>query len=277
MSLSSSVSAMGSQKIFQEQLESISQRGWFNRYFIVENGNNGPILKQTNILTFLKEKFSGLVGGCDMTNKTLVELVTISFLEKNKNLISSEDIDKIQQLAERAGLQSKPGIAKKLGSLVGFFDANYVKEENIKKHKELGSFVSSITQHLLKASTERAQNPSKSSKDLVSGIQEDSSLKVSLVDGFVQSHSQELSRFSQIVNKVKELSTSFKKNVELVKDRAADQAGPPLTSQSQLIPGSLESSLFINPVTNPTDHFLPDAEQQNPPEVVTIPVIEPTR
>jgi hypothetical protein len=119
---------------YQQKLRSISKPSWFNRYLIVESKNDGVSLSQTNLLKVLWEKFTGLIGArfgcCDMTNKKLVELVTINFLEKNQEYITEKDINLISQLAQRAGLQL--GIGTRAGMALHLINA----DEANKQHNE---------------------------------------------------------------------------------------------------------------------------------------------
>ncbi|MBA3814999.1 MAG: hypothetical protein H0X29_00445 [Parachlamydiaceae bacterium] len=127
--LSSDASSFTQKPIFREKLESISKPNRFNRFLIVENKKEGVTLSQTNLVRVLWEKFTGLFGHCDMTNKHLVELVTIDFLEKNKNLIDNSNNEQISQLAQRVGL--KPSIGTRVRKALHLIDPHKVDQHQL--------------------------------------------------------------------------------------------------------------------------------------------------
>lgn len=68
--------------LFKEQLHAFTQEGLLNGYLYVKD--NGS-LAQTNIISYLLEKFKALLGYKDSTNPRLLELKTIQFVNPEKN------------------------------------------------------------------------------------------------------------------------------------------------------------------------------------------------
>lgn len=165
---------------FQKKLQSISKPNWFNRYLIVKKENNGLTLGQTNVLGYLWEKLKGITFGLDMADKTLVELVTIDFLEKNQKWVDASQIEQIQELANRNGL--KPSKMTQIAKVLGFESS---------KHEELTAIFHSIQDKI---------NPKQESRDRLNSL---SLLSVSLGDSkteeFIKSNETLLANFNKVI------------------------------------------------------------------------------
>ena len=63
---------------FHQTLKTLAQPKWGQSLLVEANGE----IKETNFLRAIFEKIKGFFGGCNRTNKSLVELKTIQFLSQ---------------------------------------------------------------------------------------------------------------------------------------------------------------------------------------------------
>lgn len=87
---------------FKKILQTLAQPK-FGRSLLVEASGE---LRETNFLRALFEKLKGFFGGCNRTNKALVELKVIHFLALGitNNWLKGDDLKLVNQLAKRLGL-----------------------------------------------------------------------------------------------------------------------------------------------------------------------------
>lgn len=174
---------------FQTKLQSISKPSWFNRFLIVKKEDAGLSLGQTNVLIYLWEKIKGSTFGLDMTDKTLVELVTIDFLEKNQKWVDESQIEQIQALANRNGLKQDK-MTQTTEAIV---------------HKELTDLFNTIQAKV-------SPNPSPPlQKDRVRAGSSSSLYSISLenskTEAFITSNETELEKFNDIIKYRKPLDS----------------------------------------------------------------------
>lgn len=131
-----------SQEVFDKQLDSISKPSFVKNYLIVKKNENGVALKQTHVFCAAWEKITGLLGYCNSTDETLIEFATIAFLEQNKTWAKNTDNEKINQLAERAGL--RPDRMTQMKLAVGLITAEEADNRKKKQHESLNAIYENI-------------------------------------------------------------------------------------------------------------------------------------
>ena len=170
---------------FKKSLQKFAQPK-FGRSLLVEATGE---IKETNFLRALFEMLKGLFGGCNRTNKSLVELKIIHFLSQGltNKWLKDDDIKLVEQLAKRAGLTPP-------------------NDKAIDQHSELRQLVDVI------------RNAAKNK------IGQESTAKCdALIEAYCVSHQKELAPFHLQITKLAQAATLSSENKEEDLDKEKSQ------------------------------------------------------